>query len=61
MDGKSVGVGGFRGDRARGPPPGRLLVEVEVLGGALLEPQAIVVGRVLKELGRLLEHVLAVI
>src|SRR5205085_3122560 len=37
----------------------RLLVEVEVAGRALLEPQAVVVGRLLEELGRLLEQVLA--
>ena len=35
------------------------LVEVEVLRRALLEPQAVVVGRVLQELRRLLEHVVA--
>ena len=41
-------------------PRGRgadLAVEVEVLRRTLLEPQSVVVGRVLKELRRLLEHV----
>src|SRR5579859_6240974 len=40
---------------------GGLFVEVEVSGRALLEPQTIVVRGVLKELGRLLEHVLALL
>src|SRR6202022_965319 len=40
--------------RVDAPP---LLVEVEVLRRALLEPQAVVLGRLLEELGRLLEHV----
>ncbi|MBV9165305.1 MAG: hypothetical protein JO342_04040 [Solirubrobacterales bacterium] len=36
----------------------KLIVEVEVSGRALLEPQAVVFWRILKELGRLLENVL---
>ena len=36
-----------------------LLVEVEVPRGLLLEPEPVVLGRLLEEVGRLLEHVLA--
>src|SRR5205807_4352691 len=39
------------------PPTGCLLVEVEVLWRALLEPQPVVVRRVLQKLGGLLERV----
>src|SRR5260370_14987321 len=38
-------------------PRGGLLVEVEVAWRTLLEPEPVVVRRVLQELGRLLEHV----
>src|SRR5579884_1120842 len=41
------------------PGGASLAVEVEVAWGPLLEPEPIVVGRVLEELGRLLQHVLA--
>src|SRR3954453_2460619 len=37
----------------------RLLIEVEVARRLLLEPEAVVLGRLLEELRRLLEHVLA--
>ena len=36
----------------------RLAVEVEVARRALLEPEPVVIRRVLEELGRLLQHVL---
>src|SRR5687767_8048177 len=39
----------------------RSLVEVEVARRALLEPQAVVVGRLLEKLRRLLEHVLGLV
>src|SRR5579884_2094643 len=39
------------------PPGASLTLEVEVSRRALFEPQAIVVGRILEELGRLLQHV----
>src|SRR2546421_4739923 len=42
----------------RGRVLGALLVEVEVPGGLLLEPEPVVLGRLLEELGRLLEYVL---
>src|SRR4051794_41815241 len=38
---------------------GPLLVEVEVSRGALLEPQAVVLRRLLEEVGGLLQHVIA--
>src|SRR5579871_6863724 len=50
--------------RAAAPPSGSsrvraaLTVEVEVARRALLEPQSVMVRRVLEEVGRLLEHVI---
>ncbi len=41
-----------------GPDGPSLVVEVEVARGALLEPEPVVIRRVLEEVGRLLEHVL---
>ncbi len=51
--------GGFGGVDVRPVRTGSV-VEVEVAGRLLLEPQAVVVRGVLEEVGRLLEHVLAV-
>jgi len=45
-------------------PPGvrpKLLIEVEVPRRALLEPEAVLLGRVAEEVGGLLEHILAAI
>src|SRR5579862_1876863 len=41
------------------PREASLTVEIEVARGALLEPQSVVVGRVLEKVRRLFEHVLA--
>src|SRR5947209_3896841 len=43
------------------PDRGCSAVEVEILRRLLLEPEAVVVGRVLEEFGRLLEYVLFVL
>src|SRR3954469_16846107 len=59
---RAVGVQQERAglDRCPGwaPSGARLIVEVEVARRLLLEPQAVVLGRLLEEVGRLLEHVL---
>jgi hypothetical protein len=53
---------GARGNRASGleqtPTARELFVEVEIARGLLLEPQALLLGRVAKEVRRLLQHVL---
>ena len=56
----SYGPVGGESSRGRGLlDDGGLAVEVEVARRALLEPQPIVLGRVLEELGCLLEYILA--
>ena len=52
----SVSFGG--GVCGSGAAPFALLAEIEVARRLLLEPETIVLRRVLEELGRLLEHVL---
>src|SRR5438105_13354607 len=58
-----AGTGGTRVrlDACPGRAVARSAVEIEVAGRLLLEPQAIVVRRLLEELGRLLQHVLVLL
>src|SRR5947208_3175021 len=51
------GLSGRRSDAAGPEAKSLLTVEVEVLGGTLLEPQSIVIRSVLEEFRRLLKHV----
>src|SRR4051794_46060 len=56
----TLGVGRPRLRRRRRRVPGDDVLEVEVARGLLLEPEPVVLGRLLEELGGLLQHVVAV-